>query len=331
MGILAWLGLRRPNEWERPTALDHVLASPLQWLVAHLYRFILALRGRPFRPPAHAPPIRVVCLSDTHSQQLVGRAVPDGDLLIHCGDLTDDGSRDEIQRQLDWLGGLGHAHKVFVGGNHDSWFDPDARREEDRVNGDGKGGGLDWRGCRHLENGGVTLEFKGGRRLNIWGGGAVPECGGRENAFQYVRHLHPWRGIVPDETDVLVTHTPPRHHLDLDLGCAGLLEEVWRVKPKLHVFGHVHWGHGREPVYYDECQRAYESLMARPRRGPIYDLLPNPGWVDALCVLWYGLNSVVWKWIMLGPGANNGGLMVNAAVMYGNTGKVRNPATVVDL
>ncbi|KAK3324166.1 putative calcineurin-like phosphoesterase [Cercophora scortea] len=242
MGLLVWLRLRRPNKWEPPTPLDHILSSPLQWLVAALYRFILVLRGRPFHPPTSAPPIRV-----------------------------------------------------------------------------------------YLENNGVTLEFKGGRRLNIWGGGAVPECGGRENAFQYLRHLHPWRGIVPDETDVLVTHTPPRHHLDLDLGCAGLLEEVWRVKPKLHVFGHVHWGHGRESVYYDECQRAYESLMARPKRGPIYDLLPNPGWVDALYVLWYGLNSVVWKWIMLGPGANNGALMVNAAVMHGNTGKVRNPVMVVDL
>src|SRR3954462_2042689 len=110
--------------------------------------------------------------------------------------------------------------------------------------------------------------------------------------------------------------------MDLRLGCDGLLEEVWRGEAKLHVFGHVHWGHGREAVYFDECQRAYESLMTRTGKGFIYDLFPSKAWLDAVKVVWYGINSIVWKWVMLGPGTNNGGLMVNAAVMYGNTGKL---------
>jgi hypothetical protein len=122
-----------------------------------------------------------------------------------------------------------------------------------------------------------------------------------------------------------------RHHLDLGLGCAGLLDEIWRVKPRLHVFGHAHWGHGKEAVYYDECQRAYESLMSRPAKGFLYDLIPSARWIDAFRVLYYGVNSILWKWIMLGPGTNHGGLMTNASVMYGNTGRLRNPVTVVDL
>jgi len=120
-------------------------------------------------------------------------------------------------------------------------------------------------------------------------------------------------------------------HRDLRLGCEGLLEEVWRVKPKLHVFGHVHWGHGCESVYYDECQRAFESFMARTGKGFIYDFYPSAAWMDAFNVIWYGISSVLWKWVMLGPGSNNGAVMVNASVMYGNTGKVKNPAVVVDL
>ena len=48
-------------------------------------------------------------------------------------------------------------------------------------------------------------------------------------------------------------------------------------------------------------------------------------------VVWHGINSIVWKWVMLGPGSNNGGLLVNAAVMYGNTGKAVNAVSVVDL
>ena len=133
---------------------------------------------------------------------------------------------------------------------------------------------------------------------------------------------------------------PQKYHLDLSLGCQGLLEEVWRVKPKLHVFGHVHWGHGREPIYFDECQRAYESVMTARQAsrwgnyGILSDvlfLLFEGGWRDTWLVLWHGVNSILWKWVMLGPGSNNGGLMVNAAVTYGNTGKVKNKVLVVDL
>ena len=170
--------------------------------------------------------------------------------------------------------------------------------------------------------------------------------------FQYDRDKHPWEGRIPDETDVLITHTPPvvsptstpilpgsiarltvaqRFHRDLGLGCDGLLEEVWRVKPRLHVFGHVHWGHGREAVYYDECQRAYELVMARTGRGFLYDLVPSAAWIHAFNVVRYGIGSLIWKWVMLGPGTNNGGLMVNAAVVYGNTGKIGRPVIVVDL
>ena len=209
--------------------------------------------------------------------------------------------------------------------------------------------------------------------------------------FQYDRPDHPWTNRIPLETDVLITHTPPRHHLDLDLGCAGLLAELWRVKPKLHVFGHIHWGVGREAVYYDECQRAYESLMARGTDVPFPPTFPSLFWfppsspnvapqsaspnrepskmlvkqrptnlvnilllpvyfglalsiylvevvervgmdlVDAARVIWYGTTAVVWKWVMQGPGTNNGGLLVNASVTYGNTGRAINPVQVVEL
>ncbi|KAJ9148902.1 Calcineurin-like phosphoesterase [Pleurostoma richardsiae] len=329
MGLLTRLGLRRPNEWEPPTPLDNLLASPLQFLVAHLYYLILLLRGSPLHPPRSAarPAIRVVCLSDTHD--LVPAAVPDGDLLIHAGDLTDGGTLADVQAQLDWLARLPHRHKVLVCGNHDSWFDPSSRRPEDRAS----GAEPDFRGVHYLERSGVTLEFAGGRMLNVYGAPDIPECGGSEFAFQYSRGQDPWRGTIPTETDILVTHGPPRYHLDLNLGCAGLLEEVWRVRPRLHVFGHVHWGRGQQSAYFDDCQRTYEALMARPARGLIRDLLlPNAGWLGALWVVYYGLVGISWKWLMAGPSANNASLFVNAACMHGNTGRLRKgKVEVIDL
>ncbi|KAK3944892.1 calcineurin-like phosphoesterase [Diplogelasinospora grovesii] len=349
MEVLKWLGLMRPNQWEPPTILDRLfLASPLSWAVSAAYSLLVKLRGRPFRAPGYpGRAIRVVCLSDTHDQTLPASEIPDGDLLIHCGDLTDSGTADDIQKQLDWLASLPHRYKVVISGNHDTYFDTSCRwsNDEKRV--------LDFKGIHYLENSGVQLEFKkagGERRLNVYGSGWVPKCGPVHFAFQYDRSKNPWKDTIPEETDVLVTHTPPKHHLDLDLGCDYLLEEIWRVKPKLHVFGHVHWGHGREAVYFDECQRAYETFMflaaakqAEPRRAwTVCDVLLFPIlapirwagcglWMDALKVVWHGVHNLLWKWIMAGPGSNNGGLMVNAAVMYGNTGKVRNRVSVVDL
>lgn len=176
MGLLTWLGLRRLHVWERPTPLDEILGSPLQSLVARLYRFILFLRGRPFHPPRDRPAIRVVCLSDTHDQ--MPSSVPDGDLLIHAGDLTQAGTAADIQRQLDWLAGLPHEHKVVVCGNHDSWFDPASRAAEDVAS----GAKLDLKSLHYLENSAAVLEFKSGRKLAVYGSPDIPTCGGSEFA-----------------------------------------------------------------------------------------------------------------------------------------------------
>ena len=119
--------------------------------------------------------------------------------------------------------------------------------------------------------------------------------------------------------------------MDLGLGCPGLLEEVWRVRPRLHVFGHVHWGHGRESIYFDKCQKAFETLLARPYRHPLRDILPHAGWLDSFNVLYYGINRVLWKWLMLGPGGNSGSMMVNAGQMWGNTRKVGSRPQVVEM
>lgn len=201
MTLLTALGLRRKNDWEPPTLLDSLLISPLHLLVTIIYSILLFLRGRPFRPPRDKPAIRVVCLSDTHDQ--INVRVPPGDLLIHAGDLTNAGTADDIQAQLDWLASFPHQHKILVCGNHDSFFDLSARRPEDR------GKTLDFKGIRYLVHDAVTLEFKGGRRLKIYGSPDIPACGGPEMAFQYDRASPPWANTVPIDTDILITHAPP--------------------------------------------------------------------------------------------------------------------------
>lgn len=175
MGLLTWLGLRRDNVWERPTLLDEFLSSPLQAIMRRVYRTMLFLRGAPFELRPAQTPIRVVCISDTHGQPV---AVPDGDLLIHAGDLTDDGTRDSIQEQIDWLASLPHRHKVFVSGNHDSWFDLDARMPEDRHTREP----VEMGSVHHLQHSSVTLQFGGSRSLNIYGAPDIPRIGGPPHA-----------------------------------------------------------------------------------------------------------------------------------------------------
>lgn len=57
--------------------------------------------------------------------------------------------------------------------------------------------------------------------------------------------LSKWN-IIPDNTDILVTHTPPLGFGDLcctgvRAGCVELLSTVQqRVLPKYHIFGHIH-------------------------------------------------------------------------------------------
>ncbi|KUI68492.1 putative rhamnogalacturonate lyase C [Cytospora mali] len=326
MGLLQRLSLRRSSKWEPPTFLDQLLISPLQFFTTLIYQLVLFLRGQPFRPTKDKRPIRIVCLSDTHDR--IAQDVPDGDLLIHSGDLTNPGGAEEIQKQIDWLDSLPHRHKVFVAGNHDSWFDVRSRKVKDRQ----EGRRVDFKGLHYLQQSSVALDFADGRMLNIYGAGDIPACGGDDSAFQYAPDKHPWSGRIPLETDVLVTHTPPRFHRDLGLGCPGLLEEIWRVRPKLHVFGHIHWGRGMESAYFDGCQRAYETLMSRTPRGPIFDLIPNTGHIEAFKVFYYGFNAIAFEYLMLGPGSNNASLMVNAACMQGNTGKLcKNPAQVVEM
>ncbi len=56
---------------------------------------------------------------------------------------------------------------------------------------------------------------------------------------------------IPTDADIVITHSPPAGILDQSLdgnecGCPLLYDEIMnRVKPRLHVFGHIHEGYGK--------------------------------------------------------------------------------------
>lgn len=99
--------------------------------------------------------------------------------------------------------------------------------------------------CTYLED--EAIEILG---LKIYGTPWQPEfCKWAFNLPRGAECLEKWNKI-PENLDILITHTPPLGHGDLcctmvRAGCVELLNTVQcRVKPKYHVFGHVHEGYG---------------------------------------------------------------------------------------
>jgi hypothetical protein len=126
-------------------------------------------------------------------------------------------------------------------------------------------------------------------------------------AFQYPRTQDTWKDRVPDDIDILVTHGPPKAHLDLTgLGCEFLLAELWRIQPRLHVFGHIHAGYGQELVQYDDLQRAYEAAVT----------------AGGGC---FKLGRVLYELVMnhLRPAKESRGLLVNASIVGGFRDEMR--------
>jgi len=99
----------------------------------------------------------------------------------------------------------------------------------------------------------------------------------------------------------------------------------------LHVFGHIHSGHGREALFWDAGQSEYEQAMEQTGHGILSDLVPSGSWLGALKVLFYGIRGILWDRLMVGPGGSNSCLLVNAAIAWQSTTDVGNSPEVVEL
>ncbi len=178
--------------------------------------------------------MKIVVISDTHNrhQELT---VPDGDVIVHCGDATMGGTIGEFVGFGKWFRQLPHKHKVFIPGNHDFLFD------DDWVTGANLLGGM----IHCLLDQPLTIEG-----IKMWGSPWTPRFG--DWAFMLSRGdalMAKWREI-PVDLDLLITHGPPLGILDTTargepVGDWDLREEIRIKRPKSHVFGHIHEGYGR--------------------------------------------------------------------------------------
>src|SRR5271155_4585185 len=104
MSFFISLWSKPESPFDPPGFLYTLFVHPVTTFFTFLHYLALSLRGLPYKPPPHTVPIRVVCVSDTHCK--IPKALPKGDLLIHAGDLTNNGTLSDIQQSIDWLKAL---------------------------------------------------------------------------------------------------------------------------------------------------------------------------------------------------------------------------------
>ena len=169
--------------------------------------------------------MKFVAISDSHGchRQL---NLPKGDVLLHAGDVCNQGSILEVEDFLDWLSGLDFKYKIIIRGNHDIDLKTNQSLLEKELP----------KGIVQLKNSGILIEG-----IPIWG---IPH--------PIERGVEDWESI-PINTRILMTHRPPFSILDQPLdfpskGSKKLLQRVKLVEPEVHLFGHIHAGYGQKKI-----------------------------------------------------------------------------------
>lgn len=186
--------------------------------------------------------LKIDCISDTHTKH--GKIkLPGGDILIHSGDCSSHGELREVLAFLDWFSDQDYSHLILIAGNHDFIFEkqPSLMAEECKK-----------RGIIYLNDSGVEIEG-----IKIWGSPVQPWfydwAFNRGRGAEIKKH---W-DLIPNDTDILVTHGPPYMILDgvpqrggwyENVGCVDLYAKILETKVKLHVFGHIHEGAGHKYI-----------------------------------------------------------------------------------
>lgn len=176
--------------------------------------------------------MKIVAFADVHNQW-ESVDVPNADVLICAGDIGLRTDATDIIAFNKWLGDLPHTHKIVIGGNHDFIL------ADSNV-----GRGFYLTNAIYLEDSGCEIDG-----VKFWGSPYAPAFGPwvfmKNRGNEIAKH---W-GLIPNDIDVLITHGPPYNILDKEsrgehCGCWDLKQAIEKIKPKIHIFGHIHESYG---------------------------------------------------------------------------------------
>jgi predicted phosphodiesterase len=221
--------------------------------------------------------LKITLISDTHGKHnQLNKDLPGGDLLLHAGDFMNGGYDDkEATDFLEWFDKIdNYTDKIFIAGNHDRLFENIPHWVENNLP---KYPTIDylqdesWVDYYDGHNGDYPED-----NLRIYGSPWQPEF--YNWAFNLPRNGDKMKSkwdAIPDNTDILITHGPPYGHLDIPggqsvrVGCEMLRYRVDQIKPKIHVFGHIHGGYGH---YYNGHTHFFNASVLNERYS--YSNLP---------------------------------------------------------
>lgn len=191
--------------------------------------------------------------------------LPEGDILIHAGDFTSTGSKQQVKEFSDWFNSRPHKYKIVIAGNHDWWFQKKPEKAKKF---------FEKENVFYLKDSSVEIEG-----IKFYGSPWQPLFLNWAFNLERGSEIREKWELIPTDTDVLITHGPPMYHGDYVLnvrpwgtnrahvGCEDLAKEIQdRVRPKLHIFGHIHEGYGvtndKTTTYVNAsiCTRRYEPI-----------------------------------------------------------------------
>ncbi|CAB4065127.1 Metallophosphoesterase domain-containing protein 1,Metallophosphoesterase MPPED2 [Lepeophtheirus salmonis] len=220
--------------------------NPTQaWETMKPHQHVMRFKVKNPKDPPGDRKARIVCMSDTHSlTSHITREIPEGDIFHSCWRFyslwsfqrtgNHELSLDESYHPNNESRQIGIDIGHFLKKNDEtkeSFTKEDIRKELTN--------------CVYLQDSYVTVYG-----LKIYGTPWQPEFGGWAfNLKRGSKCLDKW-DLIPDDTDILITHSPPVGYGDhcstgVRAGCVELLNTVQRrVKPKYHIYGHIHEGYG---------------------------------------------------------------------------------------
>ncbi|KAL2003167.1 hypothetical protein VTN02DRAFT_4780 [Thermoascus thermophilus] len=225
---------------------------------------------------------RICMISDTHAYTPSAphdrttpyrHPLPAADVLLHAGDITTTGRREEHRRMADLLRAADAELKIVIAGNHDVTLD-EACADAAEIRQLWAGAEARRAGIVYMDEGLRSFRLANGAQFTLYASPYTPERDDgdegenkhRRWAFAYKRHLdrfNPSSPVAPVQAanpvpdypavDIMLTHGPPhgvldrvldRDHNDRSIGCEHLWRACIRARPRLHVFGHVHEASG---------------------------------------------------------------------------------------
>ena len=254
--------------------------------------------------------MKIICISDTHGQH-ENLIVPNGDMLIHAGDITSTGDKEDLVKFNNWLGNLPHKYKIVIAGNHDFYCESHPEETKEILS-----------NAIYLNGSGVSIEG-----FNIWGSPISPtfhHWAFMKNRGEEIRRY--WQ-IIPENTDILITHCPPFGILDKTdsgkkEGCEDLLAIVQeKIKPRLHIFGHIHEAYGQVQIF--DTQYINASVVGLNSFVGKSELMK---WLFKKAVSGYQIIKFIRKKIFKTPVEK-----LTPKSLAGFSWRVVNPAIVIDL